>query len=145
MNPFLLLLLQAGINIANGHVKNKAGGEVLDLTSFILDAARAIDSLHQEEVGEPLDWSKIREHQPLAPAGEEPHTTAPVPPEEIIHIDEDGTVHPPEGEATTEVITSADVGEMPPEFLGDPDPSSETPEPSVPEDPPPSDPPADGT
>ena len=130
MNPFLLLLLQAGINIANGHVKNKAGGEVLDLTSFILDAARAVDSLHQEEVGEPLDWSKIREHQPLAPAGEEPHTTAPV---------------PPEAEVETEVITTADVGEMPPEFLGDPDPSSETPEPSVPEDPPPPDPPADGT
>ena len=72
MNPFLLILLQAGINIANGHVKNKAGGEVLDLTSFILDAAQAIDSLHQEEVGEPLDWSKIRHHQPLAPAGQAP-------------------------------------------------------------------------
>ena len=81
MNPFLLLLLKAGFNIADGHVKNAAGGEILDLTSFILDAALAIDSLYQEEHGEPLDWNKIRHHQPLAPAGEEPHTNAPTPPE----------------------------------------------------------------
>lgn len=140
MNPLLLLLMQAGLNIAKAHWKNTLGQEVLGTTSFIMDAAQAIDALHQEETGEPLDWSKIREHQPLAPAGEEPHTTAPVPPEEIIHIDEDGTVHPPEAEVETEVITEADVGEMPPEFLGDPEASSETPEPSVPEDPP-----ADGT
>ncbi len=82
MNPFLLLLLQAGINIANGHLKNAAGGEILDLSSFILDAAKALDSLHEEETGQPLDWSKIREHQPLAPPGEEPHTSeSPEPPE----------------------------------------------------------------
>ena len=84
MNPLLLILLQAGINIANGHVKSKAGGEVLDLTSFILDAAKALDDLYQEETGQPLDWSKIRHHQPLAPAGEapapEPTTAAEEPP-----------------------------------------------------------------
>ena len=70
MNPLLLLLFEAGVNIAKGHVKNKAGGEVLDTTSFILDAAQAIDALHQEENGTPLDWSSIKHHQPLPPAGQ---------------------------------------------------------------------------
>lgn len=69
MNPFLLLLLEAGVNIAKAHVKNAIGGEVLDTTSFILDAAQAIDSLHAEENGTPLDWSKIREHKPLGAPG----------------------------------------------------------------------------
>ena len=83
MNPFLLLLLQAGINIANGHLKNAAGGQILDLSSFILDAAKALDSLHEEETGQPLDWSKIREHQPLAPPGSpgEPEPSATESPE----------------------------------------------------------------
>ena len=78
MNPFLLILFQAGLNIANGHLKNAAGGQILDLSSFILDAAKALDSLHEEETGQPLDWSKIREHQPLAPPGspEEPSPVA---------------------------------------------------------------------
>ncbi len=77
MNPFLLILLQAGINIANGHVKNAAGGEVLDLTSFIMDAAQALGDLHEEETGQPLDWTKIRHHQPLAPSGEPPAAAVP--------------------------------------------------------------------
>lgn len=116
MNPFILLLLQAGINIANGHVKNKAGGEILDLSSFILDAAKAIDQLSIEETGQPLDWSKIRHHEPLGPPGE---------PELDSEID------PPA------------PGEPQPEFLGDAEGIAETPKPSVPGDPPPPDPLAD--
>ena len=81
MNPFLLLLFQAGVNIAGAHVKNKTAVEGLSTINFILDAAQALDDLHREETGEPLDWSKIREHQPLAPSGEAP-THLPSPGEE---------------------------------------------------------------
>jgi len=84
MNPFLLLLLEAGINLARTHVSNSAGGEVLDTTSFILDAAQALDQLHQEENGQPLDWSTISHHQPLGPPGtpapeENPTDPGPIP------------------------------------------------------------------
>lgn len=81
MNPFLMILFQAGLNIAKGHISSATGGEVLDTTSFILDAAQAIDSLHREETGEPLDWSKIREHQPLAAPGGQPLPETPEPSE----------------------------------------------------------------
>lgn len=71
MNPFLLLLFEAGVNIAKAHVKNKTAGEILSTTSFIMDAAKAIDDLYQEENGEPLDWSTIRHHQHLPPPGQD--------------------------------------------------------------------------
>jgi len=70
VNPLLLLLLEAGINIAKTHVSNSTGGEILDTTSFIMDAAQAVEKLYQEENGEPMDWSTIKHHQPLPPAGE---------------------------------------------------------------------------
>ena len=76
MNPFLLILLQSVLNIGKAHISNALGGEILDTTSFILDAAQAIDDLHREENGQPLDWSTIRHHQPLPPAGE-PATEGP--------------------------------------------------------------------
>jgi len=76
MNPFLMILLQAGLNIAKAHVSNAAGGEILDTSSFILDAARAVDDLYQEENGTPLDWSTIRHHSHLPPSGE-PATEGP--------------------------------------------------------------------
>lgn len=77
MNPFVLLLLQAGINIAKTHVSNATGNQILDTSSFILDAAKAVDDLYQEENGEPLDWTTIRHHQPLSPPGEPPAGSPP--------------------------------------------------------------------
>lgn len=115
MNPLVMLLLQAALDIAKTHWKNALGGEVIDTTSFILDAAQAIDLLHQEENGQPLDWAKIREHQPLAPSGSPPDDppnmdealpetaepgSEPVPAETEQPIDEDG--NPPVREQPTE-------------------------------------------
>ena len=76
MNPLLMILLQSVLNIAKAHVSNATGGEGLGTTSFIMDAAQAVDSLYQEENGEPLDWSTIRHHSHLPPAGE-PATEGP--------------------------------------------------------------------
>jgi len=83
MNPLLMILLQSILSIAKAHVSNATGGEVLDTSSFILDAAKAVDDLYQEENGEPLDWSTIRHHQHLPPPGESspdiPSSTGPDP------------------------------------------------------------------
>lgn len=77
MNPLLVILLQSILNISKAHISNALGGEILDTTSFILDAAKAIDDLYQEEYGQPLDWSTIRHHQPLSPPGEPPADSPP--------------------------------------------------------------------
>ena len=76
MNPLLMILLQSVLNIAKAHTSNAAGNEILDTTSFIIDAAKAIDDLYQEEYGTPLDWSTIRHHSHLPPSGE-PATEGP--------------------------------------------------------------------
>ena len=68
MNPLLLLLIQAGFKIGAAHA-GSAGGTVIKTADFILDAARALDDLHKEETGQPLDWSKIRIHEHLPPPG----------------------------------------------------------------------------
>ncbi len=76
MNPLLMILLQSTLNIAKAHVSNSTGGEALDTTSFILDAAKAVDQLYQDENGQPLDWRTIRHHSHLPPPGE-PAATSP--------------------------------------------------------------------
>lgn len=62
-----LILLQAGLSIAKEH---GAPGEVTGTGGFLIDAARAIDELYEKEVGQPMDWSKIRHHEHLGPPGE---------------------------------------------------------------------------
>ncbi len=111
MNPLVIILLEAGLGIAKAHWKNALGGEVLGTTSFIMDAAQAVDLLYQEENGEPLDWSKIREHQPLAPPGE---------PEELPRTAEPGSepIPVPEEEREVETITESEVGSVE-DVLGD--------------------------
>lgn len=69
MSPLVLILLRAGVNIAGAHASNESGGEILSTTSFILDAAQALDILYEKEAGQPLDWTTIKHHKPLAPAG----------------------------------------------------------------------------
>ena len=69
MNPLIWILIEAGLNIAKNH---STGGGAVKLGGFLFDAARALDQLSVEETGQPLDWAKIREHEHLPPAGEEP-------------------------------------------------------------------------
>jgi len=71
MNPLLLILIEAGFKIGAAHA-GSAGGTVIKTADFILDAARALDDLHKEETGQPLDWSKIRIHEHLPPPGSPP-------------------------------------------------------------------------
>ncbi len=72
MNPSLLILIEAGFKIGAAHAGSSIAGTVINTADFILDAARAIDDLHQEETGQPLDWNKIRFHELLPPAGSAP-------------------------------------------------------------------------
>lgn len=76
MNPLLVILLQSILNISKAHISNALGGEILDTSSFILDAAQAVDDLYREENGTPLDWTTIRHHSHLPPSGE-PATEGP--------------------------------------------------------------------
>jgi len=64
MNPLLFALFEAGLKIAKAHIGGPAG-EVIETGGFLMEAAKAIDDLHREETGQPLDWDKIREHKHL--------------------------------------------------------------------------------
>ncbi len=70
MNPLLLILIQAGFNIGAAHAGSEVGN-VIKTTGFLIDAARAIDELYEKEAGQPLDWTSLRHHGHLPPAGEE--------------------------------------------------------------------------
>jgi hypothetical protein len=71
MSALLLLFLQAGLKIAKRHT-GEAGDEVIDAGDFIIDVVRDLDRLYEEEVGQPIDWTRIRTHEHLPPAGGEP-------------------------------------------------------------------------
>ena len=71
MNPLLLILIQAGFNIGAAHAGSEVGN-VIKTTGFLIDAARAIDELYEKEAGQPLDWSSLRHHEHLPPAGTAP-------------------------------------------------------------------------
>jgi len=83
MNPLLLILIEAGFEIGAAHAGSKAG-TVIKTSGLLIKAARAIDQLYDEEVGQPMDWSSLRHHEHLPPAGTAPgDTTDPGPiPEE---------------------------------------------------------------
>lgn len=66
MNPLIWILIEAGLNIAKEH---GLSGDPIKTGGFLVDAARALDQLSVEETGQPLDWSKIREHTHLAAPG----------------------------------------------------------------------------
>jgi hypothetical protein len=66
-----MALLQAGFKIGAAHI-GSGGGTVIKTADFIFEAARALEDLHKEETGQPLDWSKIRIHEHLPPAGSAP-------------------------------------------------------------------------
>lgn len=61
MNPLIWVLIEAGLNLA----KNHGDGDATKTGGFLLDAAKALDKLSVEETGQPLDWSKIHEHEHL--------------------------------------------------------------------------------
>jgi len=65
MNLGLLFgFLQLGLDIAAAH----AGGNVDEIAKTgptLRKMAQAVDKLYLEEVGQPLDWSKIHEHEHL--------------------------------------------------------------------------------
>ncbi len=69
MNPLLLSLIEAGFEIGAAHAGSKAG-TIIKTSGMLIKAARAIDELYDEEVGQPLDWSSLRHHSHLPPAGE---------------------------------------------------------------------------
>ena len=69
MNPLLLILIEAGFEIGAAHA-GSTGGAVIKTSGMLIKAARAIDELYSEEVGQPLDWSSLRHHDHLPPAGE---------------------------------------------------------------------------
>jgi len=71
-----LILIQAGLSIAKQH---GLSGDAADTGGFLLDAARAVDELYEKEVGTPLDWSSLRHHEHLPPAGEPPTDPGPLP------------------------------------------------------------------
>ena len=90
MNPLLLLLIEAGFKIGAAHA-GSAGGTVLKTADFILDAARALDDLHKEETGQPLDWSKIRIHEHLPPPGSPPGSPPAEPTESTLPLEDPDT------------------------------------------------------
>ena len=71
-----MILIQAGLSIAKQH---GLSGDAADTGGFLLDAARAVDELYEKEVGTPLDWSSLRHHEHLPPAGEPPTDPGPLP------------------------------------------------------------------
>lgn len=80
MNPLLLILIEAGFEIGAAHAGSKAG-TVIKTSGLLIKAARAIDQLYDEEVGQPLDWSSLRHHEHLPPPGQDapdvPSSTGP--------------------------------------------------------------------
>ncbi len=71
-----LILIQAGLTIAKEH---GLSGDAANTPAFLLDAARAVDELYEQETGQPLDWSTIRHHSHLPPSGEPPTDPGPLP------------------------------------------------------------------
>jgi len=60
----LLSLIQMGLNVVAAHTGGNAS-EISKTGPVLRQMAGAIDTLYKEETGQPLDWSKIHEHEHL--------------------------------------------------------------------------------
>lgn len=60
----LLSLIQMGLKVVSAHTSGNTA-EIAKTGPVLIDMARAVDTLYKEEVGQPMDWSKIHEHEHL--------------------------------------------------------------------------------
>jgi len=60
----LLSLIQKGLQIVSAHTTGNIS-EIAKTGPALIEMARAVDTLYKEEVGQPLDWSNIHEHEHL--------------------------------------------------------------------------------
>ncbi len=60
----LLSLIQTGLNVVAAHTGGNTA-EIAKTPAFLRKMAKAVDTLYKEETGQPLDWTKIHEHEHL--------------------------------------------------------------------------------
>jgi len=64
MGMLMLTLFEIGLKIAAARVGGNAV-EIAKIPTLMRQMVLAVDALYKSEVGEPIDWSKIREHEHL--------------------------------------------------------------------------------
>ena len=64
MGMLMLTLFEIGLKIAAARVGGNAK-EIAKIPTLMRQMVLAVDALYKSEVGEPIDWSKIREHKHL--------------------------------------------------------------------------------
>ena len=60
----LLSLIQKGLQIVSAHTPGNTS-EIAKIGPDLIEMARAVDTLYKEEMGQPIDWTKIHEHEHL--------------------------------------------------------------------------------
>ena len=60
----LLSLIQMGLKVVAAHTSGNTV-EIAKTGPILMEMAGAIDTLYREEIGQPMDWSKIHEHDHL--------------------------------------------------------------------------------
>ena len=64
MSVFLLALLDLGIKIAQAKLSGNAA-EIAKIPALLVKMAANLNQLSVAEVGKPIDWSNIQEHEHL--------------------------------------------------------------------------------
>jgi len=64
MGVLMITLFEIGLKIAAARVGGKAE-EIAKIPTLMRQFVVAVDRLYASEVGEPIDWSKIHEHEHL--------------------------------------------------------------------------------
>ena len=64
MSVFLLALMELGIKIAKAKMSGTAAGAA-NIPLLLVKMAANLNKLSIEEIGEPIDWSNIQEHDHL--------------------------------------------------------------------------------
>ena len=64
MGMLMLTLFEIGLKIAAARVGGNAE-EIAKIPTLMRQMILAVDALYKSEVGEPIDWSKIHEHEHL--------------------------------------------------------------------------------
>lgn len=68
MTTFILALIEISLQIFRAHVSGNEA-EIAKIPQLLIKIVRDVDAAYEREVGQPIDWSTIRQHEHLGPEG----------------------------------------------------------------------------
>ena len=68
MSTFIFTLIEVSLQIFRAHASGNVA-ETAKIPQLLIKIVRDVDAQYEKEVGQPIDWNTIRQHEHLGPEG----------------------------------------------------------------------------